>query len=171
MRRVGKWLLIAFLCYHMTGVLAMTIPGESTLRPAVFMRETVRHYTDSYLFWTSQWQYWNLFAPNPTNWITEHRVDAFLDGDWRVVGSIGPDSVNEWNRSDELKVQEGVEEENHDEMRIRYLMDACIRMGVPAGTTVRLVFRTRILDRETGKPVDNEWDERGTSVAFCPPKH
>lgn len=162
--------MIAFLCYHMTGVLAMTIPRESTAWPAVFLRDSVRHYTDPYLFWTSQWQYWNLFAPNPTNWITEHRLDAFIDGEWKVISVIGPETMREWNRSDELKMQERLEDENQEEMRLRYLMDACVRMGVPPGTSVRLVFRTRTLDRDTGRSTDEDWYEQGTSSAFCPPK-
>jgi hypothetical protein len=169
MKRLGHWIVIALLCFHMTGVLAMSVPEEAKEPPAVFLRDRVRPYTDPYLYWTSQWQYWNLFAPNPTNWITEHRLDAYLDGEWRIIGFMNPDTVPFWRRSDELKIQERIEDENMERARLRYLMDMCIRMGVKPGTSVRLVYRTRVLDRDSGSPTNEEWNEEGTSIAYCPP--
>lgn len=170
MRRMGRFLIIVFCCFHVVAVAAMTYPGELETEAIGRVRNTVRQYTDRYLNWTSQWQYWNLFAPNPTNWITEHRIEMFDGREWKTVQLIGGHTLSVWHRSDELKIQQRIEEDDGQTMRERYLSDACARAGVPPGTLSRLILRTNTLTRDEPIPrLGGDWYEKVSATVFCPP--
>lgn len=153
----------------MIAIFAMSTPEDSNAKAALFLRNTVRPVTDPYLFLTSQWQYWNLFAPNPTNWVTEYRIEALRGNAWETVTVISGPSLETWRRSDELKVLERMDEEGTDAMRERYLYDACGTYKIGYGTPARMIRRLQVLERETpGIPAHGDWIEEQKAFVFCP---
>ena len=150
-----RTVIILFCIYHMAAVGLFSIPMEdAAMQP---LRQTVLPYIHPYLLITSQWQQWNMFAPDPLRRVTEFAIEMRQGGAWVLSESINPKTIPWWRDDDELKLLRHLEigEEKMEPLRLRYLEMHCREKNFPAGTTLRLMVHWYIIQKPPfALPVD-----------------
>lgn len=130
----------------MFAVAAYSVPADTTDDFSVFARTHLAPVVRPYLFWTSQWQQWNLFSPNPLRRVVEYVID------WRIGATTYTVRLNEktipfYRDADELKILRRMEDNGPAWMHVRerYLALTCEEYAIPSGTTVRITFRYYVI--------------------------
>jgi hypothetical protein len=100
---------------------------------------------------TSQWQRWELFAPEPDERNVSLEIAASEGGAWIPKMLIDARSFSWWRRADELKIlREITKTEETLPILERYGALLCSPLGIPSGTALRLrVLEGNISSRET----------------------
>lgn len=168
MGHLGRWAVILFCCWHMTAVLAVTIPDSAASSVAIVIRGGIQPIVRPYINWTTQWQMWDLFSPNPSNWITEARMEALVGSSWILVRHVAPETVSIWRQADEFKIQQRMEQEDGQPQRARALQLLCVEENIPEGTPVRMMLTSRYLNRDEAIPHASDWIENETALIYCP---
>jgi len=141
LRLFGKTAVALFVLIHMGAVLVFSIPSEAKAPLAGYLRDTVRPRVAPYLLATSQWQEWNLFAPDPLRQVRGYEVDVESGVDWKTIAVVNPNSFPWWRHATYAKLLSAMlmkERNDYDVFRERFLQFICHDMGVAAGTMVRL---------------------------------
>jgi hypothetical protein len=120
-----------------------------------------------YLFVTSQWQQWNLFAPDPLRRIDHYVVQIESNGAWTTVEELTPETLPWWRMADELKLMGSFAQTEYSTMRVPYLKQYCRELSLPSGTSIRMMTRSAVISKE--RPSDApQWSERMLSHTRCP---
>lgn len=125
----------------MTAVVLFVLPSALLAYPIVAQAKQI---TDPYMFMLSQWQHWNIFAPDPLQRSSVYRVDLLEDETWNAIHNIDYDRLPWPERAKELKILENIEE-NWQALVPSYLQTFCSSMHLPAGSMVRLVAVSFVL--------------------------
>lgn len=101
--RVTVWLIPLFCLWHMFAVSAFIIPisypgGMGTVG------EQLRGFSSPYVLALSQWQQWNLFAPDPIRRVSEYSIDRDVKGVWTLTTLIDPKAHAFYEYSKLMKV-------------------------------------------------------------------
>ena len=166
--------IVIFCLWHMAAVAVYALPWEATDPVTVWSNAHVLPIVKPYILWTSQWQQWNLFSPDPKGAYSLFRIEAADGPTWNIVESLAPADFTFLDRCDELKVLRRLEEtdNNWQELRDRYLQNACARLNLAAGTPVRMMAKSTHLPR-TRAPLlswqewEPDWYEWQVASAFC----
>lgn len=122
--KYGRWLFIAFLLYHAAAVALFSIPRQSRNLPAAAgIRTAFFPLIEPYLLLTSQWQRWELFAPDPLRWVTSMTVYGAKDRRWETLRVLSPDALSPSRRARELKLLRQLEQK--PELLETYLLSHC----------------------------------------------
>lgn len=172
-----KAIVIAFVLWHGASVAIYSTPRSNA--PAMrWFDERIRPLVRPYMLATSQWQSWELFAPDP------HRRSVSLmlavqgeDGTWKVRGTVDPASVPWWRQSDELKTMRALEEnEANAPLFERYVQLLCPIFGIPPGTEVRVMRAVVVIPYllewkppSWWRSFPPEWQGYLESAVRCPP--
>jgi hypothetical protein len=95
------------------------------------------------MFVTSQWQLWNLFAPDPPRLVTTYRVEAAEGVGWRELATVEPGTFPLWRRSTRFQLMRSLLRDGvaaSEPAVERWLELTCAEHGVARGTPVRLTY-------------------------------
>lgn len=122
--KYGRWLFIAFLLYHAAAVALFSVPRQSRNLPyAREIRTAFLPLIEPYLLLTSQWQRWELFAPDPLRRVTSMTVYGAKDQRWETLRVLSPDALSPSRRARELKLLRQLEKK--PSLLETYLLSHC----------------------------------------------
>lgn len=105
--------------------------------------------TRGYVLFTSQWQKWDIFSPNPMRRVSTYRIERDAGDRWETAVQMTFDSLPWWRRAKELKVLGRLEsKEGWQRLTEPYLRSFCKDVENSAGTQLRLVADTIVLPAE-----------------------
>lgn len=89
LRTFAKTAVALFCAWHAFAIGVYAIPGESRDSLSRWIHGRFVAGVAPYVLVTSQWQQWNLFAPDPLRRVIFYRVERLADdGGWRRVATI-----------------------------------------------------------------------------------
>ena len=140
--------IIFFCLWHMSAVAIYTIPRESTDRVSIWAREKLLPKVTPYMLQTSQWQLWNLFAPNPLRRVTYYALDTWENGAWQEHTVIRPGTYPFWSHAWHFKMLLALWEENRVDLlpvseHLAQLQ--CERFGIAPGQRMRLRYEITVV--------------------------
>ncbi len=142
-----------------------------------WLKDHPREVIVPYVLQTSQWQLWNIFAPNPTRRVTEFSVEVLENETWKEKKRISHESFHWWNRAYNLKIIRRLDEKNskYGILKERYLLRFCDNLRLMPTTPIRLIRHWHVIPKEgiqmsvswwrNWKP---EWDSRIEVDSSCP---
>ncbi len=136
----GKCVVIAFVLWHMFAVAVYAIPSDAQDRFAKFTQSTLLPKVTTYILFTSQWQQWNLFAPDPIRRITYYRFSQATPGGWQDVTTLQHGSFPWWGHANNFKLLLGIMEGSSPELADRFAHLLCAEYGVQPGSLVRMTY-------------------------------
>lgn len=136
--------IILFCLWHMFAVAIYAVPWDAKDRIALWSNTHLLPVVSPYMLWTSQWQQWSLFAPDPKSAYSLFRLEIADGTQWKTIASLTPDDFTFLDRCDELKVIRRLEEtdRNWKPVRENYLQHACQKFRLPPGTLIQLTARS-----------------------------
>lgn len=158
-RTIGKALLVAFLLWHMFAVAAYSIPRDAKDDFAVLAHRKLIPLVSPYLFMTSQWQLWNIFAPDPLRRVTAYRVEVQEGRNWRTIDTVSPDMFSFFRHAARVKLMGNLLDEfsdNRAPFAGRYMQLLCMEQNIPTDTPIRLVYSYYVLPKPE-KPQTMHW--------------
>ncbi len=175
---LARVLIVLFCVWHMFAVFIFTIPRDAKDSFAVASRAVLIPYTIPYIQSTSQWQLWDVFAPEPLREIFVYQIQKEVDGEWEEIDVLKPGTYPFWQHANHFKYLTNVinnATENMEIARDRFLETECKRLHVPEGTHVRVAIRVSTLPYIT-TPMNAafwntwapEWERRVADDTFCP---
>lgn len=119
-----------------------------------------------YLQMTSQWQLWDLFAPDPLRRITGYRIEKEVNGTWQTVTEIDASTYPWYQHSTRFKYYINVLEGSDDvnAAKRQFLALQCNEWKLPADTHVRILYRIWIIPHLTSIPVPGYWKQWAPNV-------
>ncbi len=157
----GKTAVAVSVVLHMVAVLAFSIPSAATGPLVTYLRDTVNPRLAPYLLLTSQWQEWNLFAPDPQRQVRTFSVDAEDGVRWKTMASLGAGAFPWWRHATYAKLLPAAlakERLDYDVFRERFLQILCHDLGLAPNTMVRLRENTEIIPYTDTHQTDAWWD-------------
>lgn len=147
-KTIGKIAIVLFCVWHMFAVAIYIIPDEADGTIPAFLKTEILPYVRPYILMTSQWQQWNIFAPDPIRRVSFYEIDVLQNGRWEAGLRIDRSTYSWRNRAKEFKIIRRTNE-NGDEAAKNYLTSLCRDGTFGEGTTVRMVEDFYVLP--TGK--------------------
>ncbi len=158
-RRILQAAIVAFSIWHMFCVLVFSLPREAQDPVSRWSRTHLVPLTTPYMWMTSQWQLWNLFAPEPMRRVTYYTVDRFDQGTWKHIVTLNPSSFPWWRRHTQYKLfVNAVEEWNKTNRPVgeRVIQQVCVTEKLPPHTALRLTYTYTIIP-QIMKPETSAW--------------
>jgi hypothetical protein len=129
--------------WHAFAVLVFSVPRIATDPLSVWTRAALLPLVSPYMFVTSQWQMWNLFAPDPPRLVTAYRTEISSDGEWRVLTTVRPGTFSVWRHNPRFQLMRNLLRAGvpaSAPVEERYLQLLCREYGLDAGTPIRLTY-------------------------------
>jgi hypothetical protein len=161
LRTFAKVGVALFCVWHMAAVGLYSIPGDAKDPVAAWLCAHAVPRVTKYLLLTSQWQQWNLFAPNPLRRIVFYRVETSnADGDWAYVASVNADTYGPWRHAVRFKLLGQALEENttRPELAERAAQVFCREYGLEPGAGIRIWHEITIVPYVHPSPGKAWWD-------------
>lgn len=130
--------IVIFCLWHMFAVLVFAIPRESRDSFSMNVRAVLLPVVTPYMYTTSQWQLWNVFAPDPLQRITLYRVEEQTADGWSVVDTIKPGSYAWWRHANYFKYTENVLGSSNEGAQAQFLIQECTQRNIAPHTLLRL---------------------------------
>lgn len=147
LKHVTESVIFLFCLWHMTAVAAFVFPLEAGT-PFSTAIVHAKDITKPYTLLLSQWQHWNIFAPDPLQLSSSYRIELMTEGDvWSTVHVIDYDRLQWHERAKEFKILENLEG-NWQGLVPHYLQGFCTSYHIPDGNLIRLVAMSHILSTE-----------------------
>lgn len=162
LRTFAKTGIALFCLWHMIGVGVFSLPVDSKNVVKEWMFAHVAPITRPYMLITSQWQQWNLFAPNPLRRIVFYRIEREnIDGEWAYVDSINQTSFTPWRHSVRFKLYSQVLEEDtsRPELAEQAAQVLCDEYGMEDGTHIRIWHELTIIPYVRPSPDMAWWNQ------------
>ena len=159
LRSLSRLVLVLFLLWHMFAVAVYSVPRAANDDVAVFTKRVLIPAVSPYMFFTSQWQLWNIFSPDPLRRVTAYHIEQEQTGVWKALETIEPDAFSPFRHAPRMKMMGNLISEfdnNRAPFAGRLMQLACATYGVPSGTRVRLVYRVYVLPYLT-RPQTAAW--------------
>jgi hypothetical protein len=177
-RRVGRAVVVAFVLFHATAVVVYSIPRPAGDRVSAWIRGRVLPLVAPYMFVTSQWQLWNMFAPDPPRLVTAYRTDVGSATGWRELVTIQPGSFPVWRHNARFQLMRNLLRDGvagRESAVERYLHLHCEEHGLAPATPVRLTYIHYLIpvrERRDSRAGLDGWRpdlvEHPTLVTACP---
>lgn len=161
LRTFAKAAVAIFCVWHMAAVGVFSLPTDAKDNVTRWIRESAAPHIRPYVLVTSQWQQWNLFAPNPLRRIVFYRIEKQnLAGEWAYVDSINHTSYSPWRHSVRFKLYSQALEEHttRPELTERAAQVLCDEYGIDDGTNVRLWHELTIVPYVRPSPGTSWWN-------------
>lgn len=142
--------IVLFCIWHMCAVLVFATPRAATDSFAKASQQFLLPLVMPYMYTTSQWQLWDLFAPDPLRQIALYRIERqdADGGEWKEVITYKPGTFHWWQHASYFKYFSNVlntSSEIMDPAKEEFLQFACTGNHIPPATPVRLVLYTTVL--------------------------
>lgn len=188
-----EWAISIFCIWHMIAVGTYAMPdlsdtiqnlreqqGWGLAADFIELFDTdLEELTKPYTLFTSQWQKWTLFAPDPLRRVTAFAVEAQQDGTWHRIHEVNPLTVSLWNAAVQLKTVRRLEESKFRKrnlpIREHYAKQVCPLYNLEPNTPIRLridhfviplhAYPHSVAWWQTWKP---EWFSSVDVTASCP---
>jgi hypothetical protein len=138
-------MIVLFCGFHVLSVGVYAIPVERSAHPFRSMIPFVA----PYILVTSQWQAWNLFAPDPLRRIVAYRIETRVDDGWHEVARLDESTLKWWRRERQLKILSRAfdAESPAFESRLadRILQSFCQKAALPHLATIRTVRQVSVI--------------------------
>lgn len=161
LRTFAKTGIALFCVWHVAAIGFYSVPGDAKDPVATFVREKITPRFTPYVLVTSQWQQWNLFAPNPLRRIIFYRVETQnADGEWSYVTSINDHTYSFWRHSVHFKLLGQAIEENggKPELAERAAQVLCREHGIREGTRIRVWHEITVVPYVAPPPSVRWWN-------------
>ena len=143
----------------MFAVLIYTVPREAKDPFALLSRMTFLPVVTPYMQSTSQWQLWNLFAPNPLQVVTAYQLDVDRGHGWEFLTVMRPGTYPWWRNATYYKLFGNILDMNDrskDHVKIRFVQLQCDTFHLPAATPIRLTYSYYTVP-DPGSPQSIAW--------------
>ncbi len=161
LRLFAKTGLALFCIWHMAAVGLYALPTDARDRVTRWTMQHVRGHVVPYMLMTSQWQQWNLFAPNPLRRIVFYRIDTSNDeADWTTVTTINATTFGHWRRAVRFKLLSQVLEEqtNRPELATRAAQILCQEFDLQPDARIRIWHEIAIVPSLYPSPSKAWWN-------------
>ncbi len=153
---------IALFCvWHMLAVGLYCIPPDTKDAASTWLRKNGMPYVQKYMMITSQWQQWNLFAPNPLRRIVFYKVEKQnAKGEWAFVTSINDHTYRPWRHAVRFKLlgQALEEKTTRPLLAERALQVLCKELSLEPGANVRIWHDITVVPYIHPSPRKQWWD-------------
>lgn len=159
LKAMGKIVLVVLLIWHMFAVATYAFPRESDNIINEYVKTRIHPIVTPYMLATSQWQLWNLFAPDPLRRVTIYHIEYQQNGLWKQLRTIQPGSFSIWRHAVQFKMMGNMLTEfsdNPSPIAIRYLHLHCTEHGLEAETPIRLQFEYYVIP-QLDRPASVAW--------------
>ncbi len=113
--------------------------ADVAYEPKQWITGTLRQLTRPYIMITSQWQQWNMFAPDPLRRVSGLEFEVQRAGEWQPYLLLNADTIQWWRRAHFLKIARRMTEEDRNEpLSARLTQLTCTNFQLPPGTPVRV---------------------------------
>jgi len=137
-----------------------SIPRSATDKFSKDVSHLLQPLVTPYLQLTSQWQLWDLFAPDPLRRVTLYRIEEQKDGEWTERITIKPGTYSFLRHAVYFKYFINILNNTNEyaqKAQIRFLDIQCRQQGIESGTPVRLVLFATVIPY-LQKPITmDEW--------------
>lgn len=177
LHRTGRWLVILFCLWHGAAVASYSLPPDANDPAMLLLRQKSMTLFRPYMLITSQWQQWNLFAPNPLRRVVRYVIQIRIGDTWKTVEVLDEHTIAWWRDADELKLLRRLEdgEDYWTPVRNRYLEDICAQKKIAGGTPIRLYYRYYVIPKDDfwmpmswWQKWEREWNKRIGAKTVCP---
>jgi hypothetical protein len=158
-RHAGRLVLVLVLIWHMFSVAFYSIPRDAEDVFSKWTRLDVLPLISPYMYATSQWQLWNIFAPDPLRRVTSYRIEVKEDAQWKELITIGPDTFSVFRHATQMKLMGNILDEfkdNRAPLAGRFLHLLCTKHGVASDTAIRLMYTYYVLP-QPAEPQSAAW--------------
>ena len=143
LRPAKELLIVAFCLWHCAAVAVYLLPN-GTPEPLSSVISQAKGVVTPYMLSFSQWQWWDIFSPDPMRRASEYRIDININGMWKPVRFVTYNSLPWAERAKEIKILERLEDDWGTLIPF-YLRPICATLARSEGSTVRLVAVSTIL--------------------------
>jgi hypothetical protein len=143
----------------MFAVAVYSTPRDSKSDVATLAKAKLIPFVTSYMYLTSQWQLWDIFAPDPLRRVTTYRIDIQDESGWRELETFGPHGYSFFDHAVYIKLTNNLLsefEDNRGPFAGRFMHLVCAEHGITSGTRVRLVYQIYVLPYLT-EPQTMQW--------------
>lgn len=141
--------IVLFCLWHMFAVGITAVPRSAKDAFSEATRMLLLPRVTWYVQTTSQWQLWDLFAPDPLRLVTLYRIEKHMEnGDWEEVTTIKPGSYAFPRHATFFKYLISTMNSDYPPVaraKERFLELQCEAYGLPPRTEVRMVLYTVVL--------------------------
>lgn len=130
--------IITFCLWHITAVTLYNIPAK------YWPVGTLRTVTDPYIFTLSQWQYWDIFSPDPMRRVARFIVERNAGDRWETALVMQYETLPWWLKVKEMKVLDRIAG-NWSGLTNPYLTSLCPHIPLAGDKDIRLVMKYFIL--------------------------
>ena len=162
-----QWLIILFCIFHIFSIVVYSLPDLDPHSLTARFKQPLLPLIRPYLFLTSQWQQWNLFAPDPMQRVERYTVEVHMGSNWSQVAVLAPDSLPWWRMADELKLIGSLSTDAYKVLRDPYVRQYCEQLNLPAYTRVRMTAQTALISQKQPTAPD-QWITRVYAETVCP---
>lgn len=144
-------LIVLFFVWHGTAIAIYAIPSIANDPISMFLRLNIGPVVRPYILWTSQWQQWNLFAPDPLRRVTHYHLQRFdpIHDTWSDTAVFQPGSFLWWKHATRFKILDRIFDLEEGDRKIllqkHFLAKMCAEFALPSGTSLRMLFRYYII--------------------------
>jgi hypothetical protein len=177
-RTAARILLIGFLLWHMFAVAVYSTPRDSESDIATLAKAKLIPFVTPYMYVTSQWQLWDIFAPDPMRRVTSYRIEIHDENGWQELETFGPHRYSFFDHAAKIKLTNNLLsefEDNRAPFAGRFMHLLCADHSVTTGTPIRLIYRVYILPYLTEPQTMSWWrvweptiTERVGFTSTCP---
>jgi hypothetical protein len=176
-RLYGRTAIALAVVWHMFAVGVYAIPTDAKDGASLWLRSTFVPTVRPYLLLTSQWQQWNLFAPDPLRRVTTYRLEMQNNGDRETVATIDERTYNRARHAARFKLYGNLFSDNDDnryDLTDQGIGVLCREFHVPAARSVWLWREVYVIPSttETSPAWWNAWspapESRLILATSCP---
>lgn len=152
-------LIALFVLWHGFAIGIYALPLDAHDAVSTWARKAFLPLVRPYILLTSQWQQWNLFAPDPLRRVTTYEVQRLEAGSWETLERIEPGTYPWWRHAAQFKVFERILEErseHREPLRRNFLSQYCKEEGM-GGSVLRLLYRIYVIPKHNQPPPSSFW--------------
>lgn len=161
LRTFAKTGIALFCVWHMAAIGLYSLPGDANDRVSRWLNDNVTGHVVPYMLMTSQWQQWNLFAPNPLRRIVFYRVETEnAQGNWAYVASVNDKTYSTWRHAVRFKLLGQALEEDTDrpELAERTAQIFCREFGLDPDAGIRIWHEVTVIPYVHPSPSKAWWN-------------
>ncbi len=162
----------------MFAVTVFSVPRDANDSFSMNVRSVLLPVVTPYMYITSQWQLWNIFAPDPLRRITLYRIEEETADGWNVVDTIKPGSYSWWRHATYFKYAENALGETSDPthaLQVAFLRRECALLKIAPDAVLRFSLYQSILpvpphpgSMEFWDTWTPEWEQSIQAETSCP---
>ncbi len=157
----------------MFAVAAYVLPRDTTSPRWNSVNQKIFSFVRPYILFTSQWQKWDIFSPDPLRRASFYTIDVFDNNEWRAQKTLDAWHLAWRTRAKEIKILERLEDSwNH--LVPYYLKWECKELPDAGGKPLRLIAKSSVIPKtldelRTFSSRTPAFSQRVLGIVQCPP--